>query len=174
MTTPAGQSFAAWVEEGQMFRRRKEAATWELGDWLVRGAVLDMDPGFTQSRSITGYSRSYLYALMYTAQAWPIADRSASASWAVHYHLTREKDARRRRELLEEALAKRWTDRDVQLYFRQRSERPSSAVRSYENRQVLCPCGCGHVFPIKGNKVPRTGLGGSVLAADTTHSEAVQ
>jgi hypothetical protein len=173
VTRDPGLSFEAWADEGRMFRRRKESATWELGDWLVRGAVLDMDPGFRQSRAITGYSRSYLYALKYTAEAWPVADRSTNASWALHFHLTREKDATARRELLVVALAKGWTDRDAQLYFRQRSERTSAAVRSYENRQVRCPCGCGHIFAIKGNKVPRTGLLGRVLTADLPQTSGV-
>jgi hypothetical protein len=165
--TDAGLSFAEWADEGTVYRTRKEGATWALGDWLVRGDVLGMDPGFRQSRRITGYSRSYLYALMYTAKAWPIADRVSSLSWAVHKHLTAEKDATARRELLQVALAKRWTDRDVMAYFRARNEQPAMTARAYENRQVMCPCGCGHVFAIKGNKVPRVGLTGRVLAMES-------
>lgn len=160
------QSFAAWAEEGRMFRRRREAATWDLGDWLVRGDVLGHDPGFKRSRAITGYSRSYLYALHATASCWPAADRVPALSWVVHKHLLAEKDETARRELLQVALAQRWTDRDVMAHFRQRAEKPATTPRAYENRQVMCPCGCGHVFAIKGNKVPRTGLTGQVLAAD--------
>lgn len=159
-------SFAQWADEGRMFRRRREGATWDLGDWLVRGEVLGMDPGFQRSRAITGYSRSYLYALHATATAWPAADRIGSLSWAVHKHLCMEKDATRRRELLQMALAQRWTDRDAMAFFRRRDEQPATTARAYENRQVQCPCGCGHIFAIKGNKVPRTGLTGQVLAAE--------
>lgn len=144
-----------------MFRRRREGATWALGDWLVRGEVLGMDPGFRQSRAITGYSRSYLYALHATAIAWPIADRVDALSWAVHKHLCMEPDSARRRALLQVALAHRWTDRDAMAHFRQRNEQPAMTARAYENRQVMCPCGCGHIFAIKGNKVPRVGPHGA-------------
>jgi hypothetical protein len=162
-----GLSFAQWAEEGRMFRRRRESATWELGDWLVRGAVLDLDPGFKRSQAITGYSRSFLYALKTTAETWPAAERVPSVSWVVHKHLCMEKDAARRRALLQTAVAQRWTDRDAMAHFRQREERPARSPRAYENRMVCCPCGCGHVFPIKGHKVPRAGLHGAPLATES-------
>jgi hypothetical protein len=144
-------SFEAWAEEGLLFRRRREGATWDLGDWLVRGGVLGLDPGFKHSMRITGYSRSYLYALHTTATTWPAADRISAVPWIVHRHLCMEKDDLARRELLQVALAKRWTDRDAMAYFRQRPDAPASRARAYENRRARCP-GCGHVFPIKGHK----------------------
>lgn len=147
----AGLSFAEWEDEGRMFRCRQEASSWDLGDWLVRGEVLGMDPGFKRSMAILGYSRSHVYTLHYTAKGWPAADRVSAVSWIVHRHLLAEKDAVARRELLQVALRERWSDRDAMAHFRRGADRPSKAKRSYENRRVVCPC-CGHVFPIKGNK----------------------
>jgi hypothetical protein len=162
VTSGAAPSFDDWSEEGLHLRRKGEATTWALGDWLLRGAVLEYDPGFKHSMRITGYSRSFLYGLRQVSEAWPAADRLSEVAWSIHRDCLREKDPVERRALLKRAAVERLSQHDFSRIFRAKPEPEAERSRAYENRQVCCPS-CGHVFPIKGHKVQLTGKAGAPI-----------
>jgi hypothetical protein len=106
---------AAWVEEGQVFARRLNHHTWQLGDWLIVGMAWDAN--FVMAARITGYAKSHLFNIRRVAMAWPPAERSYNISFTTYLHLLREKDDATRRLLVAKAIRERWTPESAVAYF---------------------------------------------------------
>lgn len=144
-----------------MYRRRRERASWDLGDWLVRGHVLDFDPLFKRSVAITGYTQRFLYVLKRTAELFPPDVRSYAIAWTVHRDLGRENDPEKRQTLFARAVAERWNSGTIARYFVEHPPTPAPKMHparvrpknhEYKYRTVRCP-NCAHEFPALDHKV---------------------
>ena len=141
-----------WTERGQMFRRRREASSWDLAWWLVEGH--EWDQGFKRSQAITGYASSTLFNLFRVGRAFTPDTYSLNLSFAAHKELLRETDEAKRMELHAKAVAEHWTQDDVLRHFKEHP--PSSGITgqtaTYQPVQVKCPK-CAHEFTAKDHKV---------------------
>jgi hypothetical protein len=149
-----------WIFEGRMHVTRAERSGWELAWWLVLGR--EFDPDFSLSQQLTGYSKAHLYNLYRVGVAFPRGRAHPDLSLSAHRELLREPDETERTLLFSRAIEERWTQSDVVAHFEKKAPTPRAqsdhpkAVASrkyYPGAHVRCPCGCGHVFPVKGHKV---------------------
>ena len=165
-----------WLESGRMNAKRKENATWEIAWWLVEGEVRGFDPGFAASQVILQRSRPTIENYYRVGRAWPRGKNHPDLSFSTHRELLREPDETARALVLCMVLENHWYASDVVRYFdehppsgrhlvglEKESRNPARTkyvVRkrdTYSGSHVKCPCGCEHVFPIKGNKARRDG-----------------
>lgn len=165
-----------WEEAGRMCALREQKSLWEIAWWLVEGDARGYDPGFASAQVILQRERTTIENYYRVGRAWPRGTPHPDLSFSTHKELLREPDVARRAEVLSLAIEGRWFASDVARHFDQHPpsvralvgvDRPPGATnrapyeRKYYNSHlavhVKCPCGCGHVFPIKGNKVTRDG-----------------
>jgi hypothetical protein len=150
-----------WIEEGRVHVARLERSGWELAWWLVQGREFDRD--FSVSAQMTGYTESYLYTLYRVGYVFPRGRAHPDLSLSAHRELLREPDETARTMLFAKAIEEKWTQGDVVAHFernpatpREPSDHPKAVASRtfYQGVHVKCPCGCGHVFPVRGHKVP--------------------
>lgn len=149
-----------WIAEGRLHVVRAERSGWELAWWLVQGR--EFDPQFKVSMEVTGYSESHLFNLYRVGYVFPRGRAHPDLSLSAHRELLREPDETDRTLLFAKAIEERWTQGDVVAHFersapsaRTESDHPKSVAsrKYYAGVHVRCPCGCDHVFPVKGHKV---------------------
>lgn len=160
-----------WIEAGRMHHRRGENNLWEIAWWLVEGQMKAFDSGFTESAKILGLAPSTIENYYRVGLAYPRGRNHPDLAFTTHRELLRERDETSRALVLSMAIEHGWYADDVVRYFEANPPTarplvgvdtpPSRANRTPYQRKyfvgahVKCPCGCEHVFPIKGNKVPR-------------------
>lgn len=161
-----------WIEAGRLHAKRKDNATWEVAWWLVEGDARGFDPGFGSAQVLLQRSRSTIENYYRVGRAWPRGKNHPDLSFSTHRELLREPDPTARALVLSMALERGWYANDIARHFAEHppsgrglvgvaKESRSPARTPYVARKrevyvgahVKCPCGCEHVFPIKGNKV---------------------
>ena len=174
--TPEATDFASWEQAGRYHAQRSENSIWEIAWWLVEGQTRDFDPGFSRSMVILKRARSTIENYYRVGRAYPRGKNNTALSFDTHRALLREPDEAARALVLCMTLENNWYANDVQRYFdanppsgralvghdrvsRNPKRTPYVARKRevYVGSHVKCPCGCEHVFPIKGNKVAGPG-----------------
>jgi hypothetical protein len=165
--TPAEQ----WEQDGRLVAVKRENSIWEMAWWLVEGQMKAFDAGFSVSSRILKRDKKTLENYYRVGLAWPRGTQHPDLAFTTHRELLRERDPVARALVMSEAIEHGWFADDVTRYFEKNppsprplvgmDRPPSSKNRTpYQRRyqktvMVKCPCGCGHIFPVKGNKVSR-------------------
>ena len=159
----------AWEEAGWMCAKRAENSVWEMAWWLVEGQLKDYDKNFTRSSEILGLSNTTLHTYYRVGFAYP-RGKVLPLSFTSHRELLRERDVALRGMVASMAIEHNWTSEDIVRHFEKnppstlqmsgedepagRDNKAPYSRKYYQGVHVKCPCGCGHVFPVKGNKAP--------------------
>lgn len=171
-TTYPTAAIEAWQQAGRQHAKRRENSTWEVAWWLVEGYDRGFDPGFAYAQQLLQRSKSTIENYYRVGRAYPRGKQHPDLSFSTHRELLREPDENARALVLCLAIEKGWFANDVAKYFDEhppsvrplvgidkdsRNPRRSPYVRKkrgdYLGAHVKCPCGCEHVFPVRGNKV---------------------
>lgn len=180
-----------WAEQLQMAALKRKRATWEIAWLLVEGQRQAYDANFTESAKLLGYSTSWCYAMYATGRAFPRERAHPDLSFSCHRELLREEDETNRALLFARAIEEKWSQLDAQAWFdkhppskrlgpvtvapprkldgRRKTLRPK-APSHYVHVQVRCPA-CGHVHPVKGNKVRREDDDRNSQEPDSRHED---
>ncbi len=160
---------------GRTLVKRRDGASWALGDWLIEGGRTDRQwfggSTYENAAKITGYGISWLSNLHRVCLTFPPDGRHPELSFSTHKEILRAAEHERPR-IIKMAKAKSWSSDDVITYVnslipKQKSDRvrQKRTVGSYySSPKVRCPnvvicreCGhssaCRHEFSIKGHKV---------------------
>lgn len=102
---------------GALLGEMHQVVQWACGDWLIAGEALFSEQE-SQASEIMNLSEESRKQYAWVAKKIPIEKRRRELSWGHHRAVASMKDERERDELLDQAVANRWTTRELEEHKR--------------------------------------------------------